>query len=106
MKQSRRNRAGSGLSQSPKVVLVLGLLLNNEQARARTGLGFGLSPAGPNFGNSGPTGSGFKREMQRQAEREIDRHTDRQKQYAGIQINGWTDRQRDRKKERERERER
>ena len=66
MKQSRRNRAGSGL-------------------------GFGLSPAGPNFGNSGLTGSGFKREMHRQADREIDRHTDRQKENAGRQINRWAD---------------
>ena len=68
MKQSRRYRAGSGLS-------------------------FGLSPAGQNFGNSGPTGSGFKREMHRQVDREIDRHTDRQKEYAGRQINRWTERE-------------
>jgi hypothetical protein len=49
-------RAGSGVSLSPKVGLGLGLLLNNEQGQACTGLGFGLSPAGPNLGNSGPTG--------------------------------------------------
>ncbi len=50
------------------------------------GLGFGSSPAGPNLGNTGPTGSGLKREM--------DRQTDRQ-------LNRWRDRQRERKRERE-----
>ncbi len=94
----RKSRAGSVLSPSPKVRLGHGLLLNNEQARAHMDLGFGPSQAGPNLGNSGLTGSGFKREMHRQADREIDRHTDRQKEHAGRQINRWTDR----KKERER----
>jgi hypothetical protein len=89
----RKSRAGSGLS--PKVRLGHGLLLNNEQAR--TGLGFGLSPAGPNLGNSGPTSSGFKREMHRLADREIDR----QKEHAGRQINRWTERQKERKRERD-----
>ncbi len=92
---------------TPKVRLRLGLLLNNEQAWARTGLGFGPSSAGPNLCNSGLTGSGFKREMDRQADREIDRDTDRQTEQAGRQINNaQIDRETERKRERERERER
>jgi hypothetical protein len=45
-------------------------------------LGFGLSQAGPNLGNSGPTGSGFKREMHRQADREIDIQSDKKNMQA------------------------
>ncbi len=68
-------RAGLGLSPSLKVGLRL--LLKNEQARARMGLICGPSPAGPNFSNSGPTGSSFKRETDRQIDREKERERER-----------------------------
>jgi hypothetical protein len=47
------SRAGSSVSSSPKVRLRLGLLLNDEQAQARTGLSFGPSLADLNLGNLG-----------------------------------------------------
>jgi hypothetical protein len=41
------------------------------------GLICGPSPAGPNFSNSGPTGSSFKRETDRQIDREKERERER-----------------------------